>query len=232
MRFRIGTSGFSYAPWRGSFYPEGHPEDEMLSFYAARFDAVEINNTFYRMPSPRILEGWAKDVPESFVFALKTPRYITPNAKPSDKGDPIVAFFERTSVLATRMGPALVMIPPFLKKKNADLLAAFLDGFPRDRRVVVELRAPDWLADDVYEVLRARNIALCITDADDLTIPPVRTASFAYARLRRSSYDRAELTDWSKRLADLGVDDALVFFKHEDEGTGPRYAAEFRSIVG
>lgn len=232
MRFRIGTSGFSYAPWRGSFYPEGHPKGEMLSFYGQRFDAVEINNSFYRMPTPKLLEAWARDVPGEFTFALKTPRYITPTFKPNpDKGDPVVAFFDCTAKLGSRMGPALVMVPPF-KKKDPEMLAAFLDTFPRDRRLVVELRAPWWLAEDVYDVLRARNVALCITDADDLTVPPVRTAPFAYVRLRRSTYARKDLKAWAKRIEDLGVDEAMVFFKHEDEGTGPRFAAQFRGVVG
>jgi uncharacterized protein YecE (DUF72 family) len=214
MRFRIGTSGFSYAPWRGSFYPADLADDAMLRFYAARFDAVEINNTFYRMPTPRSLEGWAGDVPDGFAFALKAPRYVVPKWTPSERGDPIVAFFERTAVLGTKLGPTLVTIPPFYKEKDAALLAGFLERFPRERR------------------LRARNVALCITDADELSVPPLRTAPFLYVRLRRTAYGRADLEAWAKRLSDLGAEEAWVFFKHEDEGTGPRLASELRAVVG
>ena len=232
MRLRIGTSGFSYAPWRGSFYPPDLAAERMLAFYAARFDAVEINNTFYRMPAATALEGWAREVPEGFGFALKAPRYVVPKfvAAP-DRADPVAAFFSLAALLGPKLGPALVTIPPS-KVADAPLLAAFLDRFPKERPIVVELRGPAWQTDDVLAVLREKNAALCITDADDGTTPVVATGSFAYARLRRTKYTRKDLTAWAKRLEGLGVSEAFVFFKHEDEGTGPRFAAALRAIVG
>ena len=232
MRVRIGTSGFSYPPWRGSFYPADLPDDRMLAFYSSRLDAVEINNTFYRMPAPRILDGWASEVPDGFAFALKAPRYVVPRFVPAaDRRDPIEAFFELGALLGPKLGPALVTIPPY-KERDAALLASFLDRFPAGRPIVVELRGAAWFADDVLDVLRARGVALCITDADDDTTPVIATAPFVYARLRRTKYTKAALKAWAKRLGDLGADDAFVFFKHEDEGTGPRFGAELRAIVG
>ena len=232
MRLRIGTSGFSYAPWRGSFYPADLAAERMLAFYAARFDTVEINNTFYRMPAATALEGWAREVPEGFGFALKAPRYVVPKfvAAP-DRADPVDAFFSLAALLGPKLGPALVTIPPS-KVADAPLLAAFLDRFPKGRPIAVELRGPAWQTDEVLAVLREKNAALCITDADDGTTPVVATGSFVYARLRRTKYTRKDLAAWAKRLEGLGVGEAFVFFKHEDEGTGPRFAAALRAIVG
>jgi uncharacterized protein YecE (DUF72 family) len=230
-RWRVGTSGFSYKEWKGTFYPEDLPDAAMLRWYAERLDAVEINNTFYRMPTRRLLEGWAEQVPETFAFALKTPRRITHQKKLADVGDDVAYLLDTAGALGARLGPHLVQLPPYLKV-DVPLLADFVALLPPGTRAAVEFRSSTWLDDAVYETLAARQVALVVSDMDDKPEPPVvRTAPYGYARLRRVEYDDAALAAWARRFAEAGWEEAFVFFKHEEAGTGPRYAARFRELA-
>jgi uncharacterized protein YecE (DUF72 family) len=231
MRIYIGTSGFSYAPWRGSFYPEKLPAAKMLSYYAERLDAVEINNTFYRMPAPDQLAKWAAETPDGFQFALKSPKRITHDRKLADVGDTLARLAEAAGTLGGRLGPVLFQLPPFLKK-DLPRLQGFVAALPAGLRAAVEFRHDSWFEADVYDALRARDVALCLAESEDLATPVEETASWGYLRLRRQDYDDAALDAWAERLKARSWTSAHVFFKHEDEGQGPKLAAKFRERVG
>lgn len=231
MRIYIGTSGFSYAPWRGSFYPEKLPAAKMLAYYAERLDAVEINNTFYRMPAPAQLEKWGAETPPTFRFVLKSPRQITHIKKLADVADSLTRLREAAGALGERLGPVLFQLPPFMKK-DVPRLQAFVAALPPDLRAAVEFRHESWFAPDVYEALRARDVALCLAESEELATPVEETSSWGYLRLRRQDYDDAALGAWAERLKARSWQSAYVFFKHEDEGVGPKLAAKLRTLVG
>lgn len=228
----MGTSGFSYKEWKGSFYPEKIPPAKMLAFYAERFDAVEINNTFYRMPKPSALEGWARDVAASpdFRFALKATVYLTFLAKGPALGEPVKSFFSIVEVIRERLGPIYLQLPPTTKKDVAGL-RALLALVPSWARVAVEPGNATWLDDEVYDVLRARGAALCAIDDPKKEVPIVATADFGYLRLRRTKYGKAALAKWAAAIRAQPWKEAWVFFKHEDEATGPRLAAAFQRVL-
>src|SRR5664279_3634220 len=161
MRVLAGTSGFSYKEWKGSFYPEDLAADAMLSYYSERLPAVEINNTFYRMPKPALLEGWAAQVPEAFRFVLKASQRITHHKRLKEAGDEVAYFFGVAATLGERLGPALFQLPPNLKK-DLPRLEAFLGTIPERRRAAFEFRHASWFEEDVFEALRTRGAALCI----------------------------------------------------------------------
>jgi uncharacterized protein YecE (DUF72 family) len=229
MRIFVGTSGFSYAPWRGSFYPEKWPATKMLAFYAERLDAVEINNTFYRMPTTDALAKWAAETPSTFHFALKSPRRITHERKLADVADSLTRLRDAAATLGERLGPVLFQLPPFLKK-DLPRLATFVSEVPEGLRAAVEFRHESWFAPDVYDVLRGGNVALCVAESEDLATPVEQTSSWGYLRLRRQDYGEPELAAWAERVRARGWDHAYVFFKHEDEGKGPKLAARFREL--
>jgi uncharacterized protein YecE (DUF72 family) len=227
MRVLAGTSGYSYKEWKGSFYPEDLPAGEMLRYYAERLAAVEINNTFYRMPKSDVLARWAEQVPDGFRFALKASQQITHRKRLKDAADPVAYFFKVAVTLGDRMGPVLFQLPPNLKK-DLPRLTEFLEILPRGWRSTFEFRHSSWFDDDVYEALRAKDAALCIADHDDFETPAVRTASWGYARLHRLTYDDAALGAWRERLEGLGVEELYVFFKHDEGvGSGPTAAVAF-----
>jgi uncharacterized protein YecE (DUF72 family) len=231
MRIFIGTSGFSYAPWRGSFYPEKLPAAKMLAYYAERLDAVEINNTFYRMPTAEALAKWAGQTPPGFQFVLKSPKRITHEKKLADVADSLTRLHEvGAASLGERLGPVLFQLPPFLKK-DLPRLADFLAQLPSGLRAAVEFRHESWFSADVYDALRAGGAALCLAESEELATPTQATAPWGYLRLRRQDYGDAELAAWAERLRAQPWETAYVFFKHEDEGKGPKLAARFRELV-
>jgi uncharacterized protein YecE (DUF72 family) len=230
MRLLTGTSGFAYREWKGSFYPEKLPAADMLGYYAARFPSCEINNTFYRMPSPATLEQWAAQVPGDFSFVLKASQRITHQKRLKEVGEEWAYFAGTAAVLGARLGPILVQLPPNMKK-DAERLHAFLTLVSPEQRVAFEFRHPSWLADEVYQVLREHGAALCIAHGElDETAPVLPTASWGYARLRNEEYSEADLREWAVKLAAQPWREVYVFFKHEDAGTGPRLAAQFASL--
>lgn len=231
MDLYVGTSGYSYEPWKGSFYPEDLPARRMLRFYGERFRSVEINSTFRSMPKVSALEGWAEAVPADFRFVLKAPQRITHTRRLNDAGDLVSQFLEVAGTLAERLGPLLFQLPPTLKK-DVPRLRAFLASLPSQVRAAFEFRHPSWLDDEIFGLLRDHRAALCIADADDgLDIPFVATADWGYLRLRRPHYRNAELTEWVQRVREQEWSDAFVFFKHEDEGKGPRMAKRYLKLA-
>lgn len=231
MNVLVGTSGFSYKEWKGRFYPEKLPADQMLRFYSSRFPTVEMNNTFYRMPSEKVLLGWADEVPETFHFAIKAPRRITHIKRLADAGEDTSFFLQAVTVLGPRLGPTLFQLPPNLKK-DLPRLAAFLELLPRRWRAAFEFRHPSWYDDEVLSLLRSRDAALCVADTGEEGDPPfATTASWGYLRLRRVAYEAADMESWAQRIRGQGWTEVYVFFKHEDEATGPRLAADFTRLL-
>jgi len=238
MHSQVGTSGFSYAEWKGNFYPKGIKSGDMLAHYASRLSTVEVNNTFYRLPRPPLLEGWRAKTPDGFTFAVKASRRITHFKKLRETGDLLDYLFSNLLVLGPRLGPILFQLPPTVRV-DVDLLRAFLaDVAPRvaeipEPRIVLEFRHTSWFTDEVYSVLADAGATLCGGDGDDEgRVPPplVRTAPFAYVRLRNDAYSDAELSAWAGRLHDLGADEVFVYFKHEVQG--PHLAERLQSLLG
>jgi uncharacterized protein YecE (DUF72 family) len=236
MRVMTGTSGFSYPAWRGSFYPDKLPVAKMLAFYAGKLGAVEINNSFYRMPRPPVLARWAADTPATFRFALKSPRSITHMRRLVGAADAVAQLASSVRDLGDRLGPILFQLPPNLRK-DVGVLEAFLatlsaaPAVPGGLRAAFEFRHESWLADDVYAALARHDAALCVADSEELATPLVATASWAYLRLRRQDYGKAALRRWADRLKKQRFTDAFVFFKHEDEAAGPALADSFRKMM-
>jgi len=230
MRTFVGTSGYSYKEWKGNFFPEDLPASKMLGFYSGRFNTVEINNTFYRMPAPAMVAKWAEQVPETFVFALKAPQTITHRRQLNDAGDALGFFWKTARELGPKLGPVLFQMPPFFKK-DLGRLRDFLRLLPEDCRAAFEFRHPSWFADDVYEVLKAAGAPLCLADVDDEEPPLVATGNWGYLRLRRTAYDAERLRTWVERIRAQPWESAYVFFKHEDEGKGPQFAAQFNEAL-
>jgi uncharacterized protein YecE (DUF72 family) len=232
MRVRAGTSGYSYKEWKGSFYPADLPAADMLPFYAKRFSTVEINNTFYRMPTEKILVSWAAQVPEGFAFVLKASRRITHIKRLKDVGDDLAYLLKTAAVLGAKRGPLLFQLPPQFSKKHLAVVRDFLGLLPSDGQWAFEFRHQSWFDDEVFALLREHNVALCLADADDeLTIPFVATANWGYLRLRRPEYSDRDLGDWSKRIGEQPWKEGFVFFKHEEAGKGPQFASRFLELA-
>ena len=220
MDILVGTSGYAYKEWRGSFYPDKTKERDMLRYYAERFRAVEINNTFYRLPGREMLRRWAEEVPPGFVFVLKASQRITHRQRLSAESRETVDYlFEVASTLGERLGPVLFQTPPFLRK-DVGRLRDFLAFLPPGRPVAFEFRHETWRDEEVYGVLRGRNAALVCADTEESSeagAPIVPTADWGYLRLRRCDYDDAGLAAWGERIRAQTWEKAYVFFKHEDD---------------
>jgi uncharacterized protein YecE (DUF72 family) len=231
MKLHVGTSGYSYKEWKGSFYPEKLPAKEMLSYYASRLPAVEINNTFYRLPQRSMLENWKEQVPTNFRFSLKASQRITHFKRLKDVEEETKYLLDTASVLEDSLGVVLFQLPPNMKK-DLPRLETFLNCLPDPTRAAFEFRHQTWFEDDVLELLSTRNHALCISDTDDLPVTHIdRTADWGYLRLRRVEYSEANLKEWLERVNDQIWEEAFIFFKHEDEGTGPRLAGQFLGLA-
>jgi uncharacterized protein YecE (DUF72 family) len=232
VNVRAGTSGFAYKEWKGSFYPEDLPAAGMLAYYSEQFGAVEINNTFYRMPSERVLGQWAGQAGAGFRFILKANRQITHFKRlKEDALEPLAYFCGQALTLGDRLGPVLFQLPPNLKK-DVPRLEAFLAAVPDPIRPAFEFRHASWHDDDVYDALRARDAALVIAQTEEEETPLVATAGWGYLRLRKVEYADGEVEAWAERVTAQPWDDAFVFFKHEDEGTGPALARRFLDALG
>src|SRR5258706_10969857 len=219
-----GTSGFSYKEWLGKFYPEKHPADGMLRYYAGHFATVEINHTFYRMPAETMLARWAEEVPEGFSFTLKAPRRITHELRLKECETHVAEFLRRAQALGGKLGPILFQLPPFLTK-DLPRLRDFLALLPAGRPAAFEFRNATWQDEEVYGTLREKGVMLCYPHTDEGESPPVvATADCAYLRLRRTPYEDAELGEWAGRIAALNVERAYVYFMHEDDALGAVFA--------
>ena len=231
MNLYVGTSGYSYKEWRGTFYPEDLPEKRMLRYYGEHFRTVEINNTFHRMPNASVLEAWAGEVPADFRFVLKAPQRITHMQRLHDAGDSVSYLFDVAGILRERLGALLFQLPPNLKK-DVPLLRDFLALLPPQRRASFEFRHQSWFDEEVFALLHKNNAALCIADAEnDLQVPFVSTADWGCLRLRRPDYDVRELKKWVKLVQEQQWRDAFVFFKHEEVGKGPLMAKRFLELA-
>ena len=232
MDLWAGTSGFAYDEWKGGFYPEDLPAAARLGFYAERLPAVEINNTFYRLPKASVLQGWAEQVPARFRFALKASQKITHFRRLAGAEDETSYLFRTVGVLGERLGPVLFGLPPNLKL-DLPRLEAFLDFLARDAvssPVAFEFRNPTWHDEAVYSALRARGCALCQADTDEEPLAAlVPTAPFGYLRLRRAEYSEEDLARWAATLHAQPWREVYVFFKHED-ATGPLTARRFGEL--
>lgn len=232
MNLHVGTSGYSYKEWKGSFYPEKIPAKEMLRYYAERLSTVEINATFYRMPQPSMLENWKEQVPDTFRFSLKASQRITHFKRLKETEQETKYFFETAAVLGEQLGVVLIQLPPNMKK-DLPRLETFLTQLPPMPRTAFEFRHPTWFDDDVLELLRSQNRALVVSDTDDMpTTHFDKTADWGYLRLRRVNYAEENLAEWRERIRAQDWKETFVFFKHEDEGTGPKLAAQFLKLAG
>ena len=231
MRLHVGTSGYNFPEWKGSFYPPKLPSAKWLEYYAQQLGTVEINYTFYRMPNAKTVAGWDASTPESFVFVLKAPQKITHIARLRNIDESLRVFLDTVRNLHAKLGAVLFQLPPNFKKDIARL-GDLLTQFPSDVRAACEFRHASWWSDDVYELLRSTNTALCIADTEEGTTPEIATANFGYVRLRDEGYGVEALRGWRKKIQALesAWTDAYVFFKHEEKGVGPKLAREFAQL--
>ena len=235
MRILAGTSGYAFKEWKGNFYPADLKDDGFLGYYASKFPAVEINNTFYRLPKENVLLEWASQVPQTFTFALKASQRITHHARLKEECADTVDFLLRnTATLGDRLGPILFQLPPNLKK-DVNRFRGFIGLLPSDRRYVFEFRHESWFDDEVYDAMRERDIAMCVAEQDEFRCPVVSTASWGYLRLHKLDYQAAELTEWAKCVTGQQWKEAYVFFKHdetENGGSGPPAVGTFVAACG
>jgi len=232
MKIYVGTSGYSYKEWKGIFYPEKISPKEMLRFYGERLGAVEINNTFYRMPSEKVLTSWAEQVPPDFVFAFKAPQVITHIKRLKGVEEETGYLLRTLTVLGKRLGPVLFQFPKSFKA-DPEALRAFLALLPATISCALELRSQSRLDPKIQELLREKECSLCTTDSDDNPADEIiSTAPWGYLRLRRSDYTEADLENWLQRIQSQKWEKAFLFFKHEDEAEGPGMAVKFRERAG
>lgn len=229
MRIHVGTSGYNYPEWKGTFYPEKWPASKMFGYYAERFTTVEINYTFYRMPTPELAAGWRDQAPDGFTYTLKAPKRITHDRRLLDCAEAVGRLTECARVLEEHLACLLFQLPPNFRA-DAARLDAFLGQVPTDLRAAFEFRHESWHTEEVLTVLRNHNAALCIADFGDKTTPLEATARHGYFRLRDEGYQSADLERWAATVGQFADrwSDAFVYFKHEDEGKGPAFAQEFR----
>jgi uncharacterized protein YecE (DUF72 family) len=232
-RWWIGTSGYAYPEWRGSFYPEKMQTAKMLPYYAERLPTVEINNTFYRMPNAKILEGWSAQVPERFKLTLKAPQRITHQKRLRDCADEVKYFLEVASTLGPKLGAILFQTPPYLRM-NLEVLDGFLAMLPDGLCAAFEFRHKSWMEADVFERLRARGLALCVADSENFSTPVEITAGYAYFRLRDEGYQPQDIERWAQTIREktAGSSEVYVYFKHEEAGIGTEFAKQLIALLG
>lgn len=232
MKIYTGTSGYGYKEWKGKFYPQKISPKEMLRFYSQRLGTVEINNTFYHMPTESVLSSWGGQVPDDFLFALKAPQVLTHLKRLRNVKEETEYLFRTLSILDKKLGPVLFQLP---KSFHADpqVLEDFLALIPRDFSCAFEFRSPSWLDSGILDRLRKKGCSLCVADSDENSAGDiVSTASWGYVRLRRSDYKEADLSQWAERiLSQKKWKTAFVFFKHEGDAKGPEFAIRFLELA-
>ncbi len=231
-RWWVGTSGYAYPEWRGSFYPEKMPTAKMLPYYAERLPTVEINNTFYRMPNAKVLEGWSAQVPERFKLTLKAPQRITHQKRLKDCADDVKYFLEVAATLGPKLGAILFQLPPYLRM-NLQVLDAFLEMLPAGLCAAFEFRHKSWMESDVFSRLQAKGLALCIADSENFSTPVEITAGYAYFRLRDEGYQPQDIERWAQVIRErtAGCSEVFVYFKHEDAGIGTQFARQLIALL-
>ncbi len=230
MKVYTGTSGFSYKEWIGNFYPKDIKPANMLRNYSEQLGAVEINNTFYRLPGKEMLEHWKEETPGNFVFSIKASRKITHIKRLAGAEEETALLLENLAVLGERLGAILFQFPPYFKK-NAERLSAFLGVLPDHTPAVFEFRDGSWYDDEIAGLLEKRNFVYCTSDMDDMKMPEIRsTGDWGYFRLRKETYTDHDLAEWVKVIKSQNWKKALVFFKHEGDGIGPALAKKFEAM--
>jgi len=231
MKIYVGTSGYGYKEWKGIFYPEKIPPKEMLRFYSERLSSVEINNTFYHMPTKGVLESWAEQVPRDFVFALKAPQVITHVKQLKNVGEETEYLFSALLVLGSKLGPVLFQFPKSFRADHG-ALKDFLALIPGNMSCAFEFRSPSWLDVEILDLLREKGCSLCIADADENPANEIiSTAAWGYLRLRRSDYSDADLSQWIERILSQKWERVFVFFKHEEGAKGAEMAMRFQELA-
>ncbi len=238
VRYFIGTSGWHYDDWRYRFYPQALPKTKWLEFYARHFPTVELNNSFYRLPSEAAFTNWYNSSPTNFTFAVKVSRFITHIKRLKNSEEAVGSFIKRARILDEKLGPLLYQLPPNMHR-NDETLASFLSSLPREFKHVIEFRHQSWLVEKVFEILRQHNAGLCIFDMPSFTCPLLATADFAYIRfhgsegLYSSYYSDAELADWAKNIADLAanLDTVYIYFNNDVEGFAVKNAITIRDYL-
>jgi uncharacterized protein YecE (DUF72 family) len=233
MQAWVGTSGYNYPEWKGSFYPEKFPAAKMLPYYAERFTTVEINDTFYRIPNTKILAGWNEETPAGFRLTLKAPKRITHIAKLRDCADLMDYFLKTAATLGPKLGALLFQLPPYFRKDLA-VLEDFLRLLTPGISTAFEFRHASWMDAEVFALLRAANAALCIADSEKFSTPVEITAPYAYFRLRDEGYTPEDLARWAGVIRESTghCSDVYVYFKHEEAGKGPQFARILLDALG
>jgi uncharacterized protein YecE (DUF72 family) len=232
MNLHVGTSGYSYKEWKGNFYPEDLLAKEMLSYYSRRLPAVEINNTFYRLPQPSMIENWKEQVPAAFRFSIKATQRITHIKRLNNCAEETEYLMKTAALLGERLGVVLFQLPPNMKK-DTERLERFLNLLPDGTRAAFEFRHESWFDDETYSLLSSKACALVASDTDEKPLGEIisTAAKWGYLRLRRQAYEQADLAEWMNRVRNQEWEDAFIFFKHEDEGVGPKLAAQFLGLA-
>ena len=231
MQLFAGTSGYSYKEWKGKFYPDKLAANQMLHFYAGSMPAVEINNTFYRMPKKEMLETWRYQVPDNFRFSIKASQRISHKKRLKDAEEEVGFLFNLLKVLGECLGVVLFQMPPYVRK-DKDTLGQFLSLLPETTPCAFEFRHESWFDQDIFDTLSAYNKTLCIADETNAKFDQVvRTADVGYVRLRRVQYSESDLTHWGTSLLTQNWSQCFVFFKHEDECGGPELAKTFTDVT-
>jgi uncharacterized protein YecE (DUF72 family) len=230
-KYYIGTSGWHYDHWRERFYPPEVKKPNWLSFYSRHFSSVELNNSFYRLPSESAFVNWRDSSPEGFVFAVKVSRFITHIKKLRNAAQPLETFLERARFLGDKLGPLLYQLPPNMKR-NDEVLESFLSLLPKGLRHVFEFRNESWLSEEVFHILRRYHVGFCVYDMPTLTTPLVATSDFVYIRFHGSTlmyggcYSDEELEGWARRITRLGAEvrAVYIYFNNDAEAFAVRNA--------
>ncbi len=231
MKFFVGTSGYSYKEWKGPFYPAKFSDNKMLGYYADHFATVEINYSFRQIPTPKTIDSWAQQTPDSFRFVCKAPQAITHHKRLQAAEEMTQEFFAALAGLGKRQGPALFQLPPNFKK-DLPRLNDFL-GLVDGKLTAFEFRHESWFDEEVFACLREHSCALCVSDGEGFPDTElVSTSTWGYVRLRREEYSDSSLQSWLKKFQSLDCEEMYVFFKHEDAGAGPKLAARLLKLLG
>jgi len=238
VEYYIGCSGWHYEHWRGFYYPQELPKAKWLSFYARQFTTVELNNSFYRVPSEKAFSNWRESTPEDFIFAVKVSRFITHIKRLRNLGTAVENFLSRAAFLKEKLGPLLYQLPPSMKR-NDELLQNFLSSLAPRYRHVIEFRHESWIDEAVFDILRTHNVGLCVFDMPGFSCPLVATSDFAYVRfhgsedLYSSCYSDEELSQWAQRIARLGqnVKASYIYFNNDAEAFAVKNAMTLRTLL-
>ncbi len=238
MKYFIGCSGWHYEHWRGLFYVEGLPKPKWLECYARQFNTVELNNSFYKLPSEKAFTTWRESTPDNFVFSVKVSRFITHIKRLKNLGSVVENFLSRADLLGEKLGPLLYQLPPNMKR-NDELLQDFLSSLPTKYRHVIEFRHESWIDDAVFNVLRGHNTGLCVFDMPGLSCPLIATSDFAYIRfhgsegLYSSCYSDRELSRWAQGIARLSKDvkTSYIYFNNDAEAFAVRNATTLENYL-